>query len=340
MCLNPQKISRNGIYKETNYNGLKGEEYYITVYSKCGRCEQCMNEKANNWVIRNYYESQNTKKAAFITLTYADNPKILIKKHLQDFFKRFRRHLEYHYNIKNIRYFGCGEYGTLRGRPHYHAIIYNWEEKEKNLELAEINKKGNICYFSKTLNDTWKFGRSTYQTFDIHEIPYITLYQSAREEEKRDFIISKEKTKAWLKELKEKKQSTIHRKILIKNLEKELKKEENAKAKYLTFKEFNTWSIALGFEKYYEQYCREEQLGAIDFNVYIEDKEFLVPSAWVKKIANWGDIHATREMQRRMALLTSNPTEEEEKNANRIKNAYKKIKDKIKFQKQKDKIIM
>lgn len=339
MCLHPKKINRNGNYKETNYRGLKGEFYAISVYSKCGHCSQCMNEKSNNWVIRNYYESLTATKACFITLTYAENPKILIKKHLQDFLKRLRRHIEYHKinNNDKLRFFGNGEYGTLRGRPHFHIIVYNWEDYKENLKFGGFNKKGNPYFFSKTINETWKFGRTTYQFFEQHEIPYIALYECAKEEEKRDYIITKENTKKWLAELKEKNQNLVHRKILIKELETALKKQEKDKERYLTFKEFNTWSIALGFENWYNEYSKEiERNGKADFKVYIEDKEFLVPSPWVKKCANWGDIHATREMLLREQQLKSSLTEEEEETKNKILYAYKKKDNIIKFNKRKN----
>lgn len=115
MCLNANKIIRNGVYKETSYKARKGDTYETNTWGKCGTCAECMAEKANNWLVRNYYEEKAHEKKCFITLTYAKNPKILIKKHLQDFIKRLRKKLE---PIK-IRYFGCGEYGTLKGRPHF-----------------------------------------------------------------------------------------------------------------------------------------------------------------------------------------------------------------------------
>lgn len=109
MCLYPRKISRNGKYKENNYNGKKGEEYNISVFAKCGTCIQCMAEKANNWVIRNFYESQKHKNICFVTLTYKENPIILIKRHLQLFCKRLRKKISK--NGAKIRFFSAGEYG-------------------------------------------------------------------------------------------------------------------------------------------------------------------------------------------------------------------------------------
>lgn len=116
MCLEPKWIYKRGKYKKSNYRGQEGESYELGTYSKCGHCEICTAEKSNNWVIRNKYESMNAKNTAkcFVTLTYKENPCILIKKDLQLFFKRLRRNLEYNGFKGKIRYFAAGEYGTLK----------------------------------------------------------------------------------------------------------------------------------------------------------------------------------------------------------------------------------
>ena len=62
MCLNPKKIYKRGKYKENNYRGMRGDEYSISAYTDCGYCSQCLAKKANNWVIRNFYEAKNNEK--------------------------------------------------------------------------------------------------------------------------------------------------------------------------------------------------------------------------------------------------------------------------------------
>ena len=94
MCLNPKLIYKKGHYKEDNYRGKKGELYELGTYSKCGCCEQCINDKMNNWVVRNYWESKRHVRKSFITVTYEENPYILVKKDFQDFLKRLRIHLD------------------------------------------------------------------------------------------------------------------------------------------------------------------------------------------------------------------------------------------------------
>ena len=57
----------------------------------CGKCEQCSKSRALEWSYRLYHEAQDYKKTCFITLTYKDDPKFLIKKDFQNFMKRLRK---------------------------------------------------------------------------------------------------------------------------------------------------------------------------------------------------------------------------------------------------------
>lgn len=77
-------------------------------------------------------------KATFLTLTYDDAhlpPDYgLHKKDLQNFFKRLRKDLS-----TKIKYFACGEYGDLEGRPHYHAIVFGLEYNSVSRQLVKEN---------------------------------------------------------------------------------------------------------------------------------------------------------------------------------------------------------
>lgn len=76
-------------------------------------------------------EYKRSKSAAFITLTYSDKyvpDQGVEKKHFQKFMKRLRNK-----SVGRLRYYAVGEYGTKTGRPHYHAIIFNYEGDEKFL---------------------------------------------------------------------------------------------------------------------------------------------------------------------------------------------------------------
>ena len=54
-----------------------------------------------------------------------------------------------------IRNYMCGEYGTLNGRPHYHACLFNVAFDDKKLWKIVNN---NRLYVSDTLEKLWKKG--------------------------------------------------------------------------------------------------------------------------------------------------------------------------------------
>lgn len=86
----------------------------------CGQCIACRINKSRMWVGRMLLEYYEHPVASFITLTYGEKcPNELVKKDLQDFFKRLRSIWP-----EKIRYYAVGEYGEENGRPHYHAILF------------------------------------------------------------------------------------------------------------------------------------------------------------------------------------------------------------------------
>ena len=322
MCLNPKWIYKKGQYKENTYRGFKDDFYEIGTYSKCGHCVQCVAEKCNNWVIRNYYESKIHQKKCFITLTYEENPYILIRKDFQNFMKRLRRNLEKQGYTDKIRMFMAGEYGTLKGRPHGHIIIYGWEDENK--KYLGINKKGNILYKSDLIQKTWKKGRTSYQTFNDHEAPYIALYDTAKENFKKAYLINQKKLK-FLENYSRTsaKLNEETRKNLIEELKIARYQLEESKGKYYAIKEFNGWSIALGWNQFYEEYSIKNEY---TWQEYIEDKIFVTPTPWVKKLANMGDIEAAKEMFKREEeiIQASNELQESINNQCKVNDKTKK----------------
>lgn len=317
MCLNVKKLYKEGVYQCDTPTGRKGDSYTVDTWQKCGHCIECANEKANNWLVRNYYEQQAHDEKCFITLTYAKNPYVLIKKDLQDFIKRLRFHLSKQ-NIK-IRYFGCGEYGTLKGRPHMHLIIYGWEDKKA--KFKEWNKKGNAIFESELITKTWGKGITSYQEFNEKEIAYVSLYTSCNENNYKPKLKINQLREMLINEKNRQKQILLEKQII----ELEEKKQE-----YYAVKEFCVWSEALGWDKWSQEYDGET------WTEYINDKEFLTPSPWIKKIATMGDYNAIKELIRRKEFEIDRAETVESrttfKTRNAIDNDNKKI---LKWQKEK-----
>lgn len=95
----------------------------------CGQCIACKLNRAREWSVRIMHElKMHDGVGCFVTLTYdqehapwvSNFQATLVKKDLQDFFKRLRKALE----PAKIRYYAVGEYGEKYVRPHYHCIIF------------------------------------------------------------------------------------------------------------------------------------------------------------------------------------------------------------------------
>lgn len=83
------------------------------------------------------------------------------------------KRLRFNTGVK-IRYFACGEYGEKTHRPHYHAIIfgYDWSDKKK----YATNKRGDIRYKSKQLNQDWGLGDTEIGSVTPDSCGYVARY--------------------------------------------------------------------------------------------------------------------------------------------------------------------
>jgi len=114
----------------------------------CGQCMNCRLQKREEWVLRLKHEFDYWEQAIFVTLTYSDEhlpeSESLVKADLQKFFKRVRKNLGNLETPKSICYFGVGEYGEEKGRPHYHIIIYGMDFLNETDRLI-IKKSWELC---------------------------------------------------------------------------------------------------------------------------------------------------------------------------------------------------
>ncbi len=106
------------------------DENKIPITYRCGKCMPCLITRSQIWTGRILMESKMHHQSAFITLTYADkflpSGGHLKVEHLQLFIKRLRKHI----TPRTLRYLAVGEYGTEKGRPHYHAVIFGIGSEE------------------------------------------------------------------------------------------------------------------------------------------------------------------------------------------------------------------
>lgn len=111
-----------------------GETFPIYFVVPCGKCDICRDKKSNSFVERCFLESQVYDCLPwFVTLTY-DNKNLptdgVSVRDCQLFLKRLRINLQRSGFSFRIRYFLCSEYGHLKGRPHYHLILWNINVKD------------------------------------------------------------------------------------------------------------------------------------------------------------------------------------------------------------------
>lgn len=117
---------------------IKVNGYPEGLLVPCGKCLSCRITKRTEWSVRMLHELDCWQDAMFLTLTYKDEslPEnfSLKKKHLQLFIKMLRKRMDI--QGRKIKYFGCGEYGKVFGRPHYHLIIFGLSLKPEDKLLV------------------------------------------------------------------------------------------------------------------------------------------------------------------------------------------------------------
>ena len=155
------------------------------LYLPCGSCISCRIAKSKEWAVRCVLEAKAYKSNFFITLTYnnASCPEKLDKEALTKFLKKLQR------LYPGMRYFSCGEYGSKNGRPHYHAILFNFDPPD----LTCLGKTKNGYYFeSKSINAAWSHGYVMLADFSYHTAAYIARYTMKKllsDDKKDEFLV-------------------------------------------------------------------------------------------------------------------------------------------------------
>ena len=143
MCINPRIMP----------DGLK---------SPCRQCWQCKENRINDWVGRCIAERETAVCASVVTLTYGGGDtaqsRFLRKSDMTAYFKAIRN------DGYKVRYFYVGEYGSKKGRSHFHAVLF-WPEP---MPFRELRK--NIQ------DEWWPHGFSYWDDADGSTIRYVMKY--------------------------------------------------------------------------------------------------------------------------------------------------------------------
>lgn len=147
----------------------------------CGRCLGCRLEYSRRWAVRLMHENKMHKQSCFLTLTYNNDslPEFgtLVPRHLQLFHKRLHNRL-LDQRGDGIRYYGCGEYGDLNQRPHYHSLIFGYDFPDK--VFYANNGRDEPIYTSKLLNELWHDGGMPFGDCKIGAVTFDSAAYVAR----------------------------------------------------------------------------------------------------------------------------------------------------------------
>lgn len=128
-----------------------------TFRLNCNACLSCRIANQRDLAVRAVHETvmHGDDKSWFLTLTY--NPAhlpahgALCKRDLTLFFKRFRK------LFGKVSYLGCGEYGDVGQRPHYHVAL--WGHDFNDRVKWKRTRRGDWLYRSKDLERAWRCPR-------------------------------------------------------------------------------------------------------------------------------------------------------------------------------------
>lgn len=195
---------KNGAYflraDKANALGFLGPEFSGLVQEiGCGRCVVCRINRARSWAVRCMMEAEFSPMCYFVTLTYddehlpvqtclvdwrsgvaADLP-VLKKSDLQGFMKRLRSALKYRGYTGDVRFFACGEYGSVfrTWRPHFHVLLYGMPDLDVlgDLTPSDVHTSPDSKhFFSDLIGSCWKLGRHDVGEVTWESTSYVARY--------------------------------------------------------------------------------------------------------------------------------------------------------------------
>ena len=149
------------------------------IFCPCGHCFACRQAKAFEWTTRLILERASHNKVGFVTLTYENLTRkdelssiySLKPDDLKNFWKRLRKR-----SGRKFKYFACGEYGGMFGRPHYHAIVFGLSPSFEDRALVD---------------KCWNLGRTQIAPVTLGRIKYVCGYvikKYSKEVNKREYF--------------------------------------------------------------------------------------------------------------------------------------------------------
>lgn len=155
---------------------VKKKFYPYPVRVACGQCMPCRVNRTREWTFRLLAELPYHDGSSYISWTYDEEHLPcgggLVKKHIQDAFKRLRKPL-----TKKIKYFTTGEYGEDSNRAHYHSIVFGLSHRDirdNDIFGVQIVRKGSESIYQG--GSVWPMGGVHVGTVTSDSIFYVTGY--------------------------------------------------------------------------------------------------------------------------------------------------------------------
>lgn len=141
-----------------------------SFFLPCGRCVGCRLKYTQMWAIRCVHEASLYDQNCVVTFTYRpeDLPASgsLVYRDFQLFMKRLRKHTG---PQQKVRYFVGGEYGVSNLRPHFHAVLFNYDWPDKLVS-------GSRHWTSSLAERMWRLGSVLVGECNFESASYCASY--------------------------------------------------------------------------------------------------------------------------------------------------------------------
>ena len=144
------------------------------VTRACGGCVGCRLEYSRRWAVRIAHEASLYDSNVFLTLTYRDED---LSRKCQSRRSRLATLHETAQEApggRSIRFFHCGEYGETTHRPHYHAILFNYDFKDR--KFLKQTENGHTIDTSADLDEIWRKGDCYIGSVTFESAAYCARY--------------------------------------------------------------------------------------------------------------------------------------------------------------------
>lgn len=139
----------------------------------CGSCVGCLLGKAQDWSTRSMHELQmHGGIGSFLTCTLADEhlpPRGSLSVVLH---QRFMARMRLRFGA--FRFLGCGEYGSLRKRLHYHYLLFGLEFPDR--VPWSRSDSGEVLFRSAALDECWGLGHVLIGAITPESADYVARY--------------------------------------------------------------------------------------------------------------------------------------------------------------------